>query len=174
MNGSAQPSVFGFEGYTRSRSPHPPVSRLKRFRAADMLFGGPGPAEIRHPLARLHVPCAGHADALLYPGFGSEFVDLFRRQSAPHKMCFVLPPHPDARSIDLALDFASARISAVNSANVAWYIGIAENPGRRWQQHQASGAAWARFQILVQARSSRVTSLLEQRLLLKFGGGWYK
>ena len=49
-----------------------------------------------------------------------------------------------------------------------FYIGITENPDRRWSEHSQRGL-WSLMDILVMAPSSYVTSELERRLIERFG-----
>lgn len=50
-----------------------------------------------------------------------------------------------------------------------FYIGITENPSRRFDEHLASGGHWVRHVVLVQAPTSRTTSSLERDLLVTYG-----
>ena len=51
-----------------------------------------------------------------------------------------------------------------------FYIGITEDPRRRWTEHQEANAAWAEMHVLVMAESSRETSALETRLISQYAG----
>jgi hypothetical protein len=68
-----------------------------------------------------------------------------------------------------ALALARRRVEREVSSGVAFYIGISENPERRFEEHLCSGVNWAEQIILVEASSSRTTASLERDLLAEFG-----
>jgi hypothetical protein len=71
--------------------------------------------------------------------------------------------------LDRAYEHASERVRAVWSSEVAFYIGITENPSRRFGEHLGSNPSWSFMVVLVEADSSRQTADLETRLLKAFG-----
>ena len=57
-------------------------------------------------------------------------------------------------------------LRALLAAGVVLYVGITENPARRWAQHQEQNSMWDEMQILFIAESSRQTAALERAVLL--------
>lgn len=54
----------------------------------------------------------------------------------------------------------------------SFYVGITENPQRRWEEHvRESSQSWDYMEILIQAPSAAVTSPVE-RMLIDEWGGW--
>ena len=68
-----------------------------------------------------------------------------------------------------ALTHARARVRSIMSSGVGFYIGITEQPARRWAEHQERSSQWAEMRILFQAPSSSLTAYLEMSLLSEFG-----
>ena len=68
-----------------------------------------------------------------------------------------------------AAAFARKKVEAYVSSGVSFYIGITENPERRFEEHLGSGVNWDEQIILVEARTSATTASLEQELLAYFG-----
>ena len=66
-----------------------------------------------------------------------------------------------------AFDFCRRRLDNIASRGAAFYIGITENPARRWEQH-ASDGLWSHLQVLVEGPHSGITSCLERRLVERF------
>ena len=63
------------------------------------------------------------------------------------------------------------QVRSVVDAGQAFYIGITENPPRRWDEHRDTpGTSWERMTVLVQAPSSAVTKAIEQELLEQWSG----
>ena len=56
----------------------------------------------------------------------------------------------------------------VRSETHSFYIGITENPTRRFEEHCLTGS-WIEMVVLAKARSSRETSYLERSLISEFG-----
>ena len=62
-------------------------------------------------------------------------------------------------------------INAIVDEGRSFYIGITENPVRRWHEHvHAPGTSWECMEVLVQAPSSAVTKPIEQDLIQQWGG----
>ena len=58
------------------------------------------------------------------------------------------------------------RINAAIVDGHSFYIGITENPVRRWDEHlQADSMRWMRMDLLVRARSSAITAPIEKALV---------
>ena len=63
------------------------------------------------------------------------------------------------------------RVSSIVHEGRAFYVGITENPPRRWDEHMsATGVSWEGMEILVKAPSSALTKSIEQDLLERWGG----
>ena len=62
---------------------------------------------------------------------------------------------------------ASSRIRELAARGVAFYIGITENPARRWRGH-CQAAPWDNMEVLIEAPGSNVTAELERRLINHF------
>ena len=73
----------------------------------------------------------------------------------------------DPRGIEEGWGHASSRIHELAAHGMAFYIGITENPARRWGDH-CEAAPWDDMEILIEAPSSRVTAELECRLINHF------
>ena len=73
----------------------------------------------------------------------------------------------DPRGIEQGWHHASSRIRELAVRGVAFYIGITENPARRWGDH-CQAAPWDDMEILIEAPSSHVTAELERRLIDNF------
>ena len=65
---------------------------------------------------------------------------------------------------------ASRCITKLVRAGVTFYIGITEDPPRRWSEHIVAGL-WNYMDVLVVAPTSRVTGELEKRLIRQFRRG---
>ena len=62
-------------------------------------------------------------------------------------------------------------INAIVDEGRSFYIGITENPVRRWHEHvHAPGTSWECMEVLVPAPSSAVTKPIEQDLIQQWGG----
>ena len=70
-------------------------------------------------------------------------------------------------SYEAALQIARRRILSVISDDVAFYLGITENPARRFSDHIRH---WDQYILLVEAGSSRITASMEIELLRELGG----
>ena len=70
-------------------------------------------------------------------------------------------------SYEAALHIARRRILSVISDDLAFYLGITENPARRFSDHIRH---WDQYIILVEAGSSRITASMEIALLRELGG----
>ena len=73
----------------------------------------------------------------------------------------------DAAELEAGFSHSLASIQAIACERVTFYIGISENPQRRWAEHAVSGH-WAKMEVLVSAPSSRETGELERRLIARF------
>lgn len=63
----------------------------------------------------------------------------------------------------------SGRLIRATIANGnSFYIGITENPSRRWDEHVQDGGLWDRMELLVRACSSAVTAPIERELVAAF------
>ena len=69
--------------------------------------------------------------------------------------------------VEEAFDFCRRRLESIASIGEAFYIGITENPARRWEEH-ASRGLWSHLQVLVEGPHSGITSCLERRLVERF------
>ena len=166
MNGSCLDASVDPCEFTRSRSrsPVPPNPHTwAEFRAC-FYQGLAGVAPVSSP------------GASSSSGIGSSFATgaalrqaLARNdRQVAFNLCGLSNDHHD-RDLDLACDHASEKIHAVCQSGRTWYLGITENPGRRFDEHVASNASWSKMSILVAADSSRDTACLEQRLLATYG-----
>ena len=70
-------------------------------------------------------------------------------------------------SYEAALHIARRRILSAISDDLAFYLGITENPARRFSDHIRH---WDQYIILVEAGSSRITASMEIALLRELGG----
>ena len=86
------------------------------------------------------------------------------RRHAVHVFCM-----HGAMDSDRAYEHARARVRAVANAGRAFYLGITENPDRRFGEHLGTNPGWAYMTVLLQAPSSRHTAALEMRLLVTYG-----
>lgn len=68
-----------------------------------------------------------------------------------------------------ALAFARRRVASEISGGESFYIGISENPERRFEEHLVTNGLWDIQVVLVEAASSRTTACLEVSLLSEFG-----
>ena len=73
----------------------------------------------------------------------------------------------DPRGIEEGWGHAFSRIHELAARGMAFYIGITENPARRWGDH-CQAAPWDDIKILIEAPSSHVTAELERRLIDRF------
>ena len=62
-------------------------------------------------------------------------------------------------------------LRALLAAGVVIYVGITENPARRWAQHQGQNPMWSEMQILFIAETSRDTAAFERAVLADIGHG---
>jgi hypothetical protein len=91
------------------------------------------------------------------------------RQRSEWEAPFELPARPTARDCALALDHAADRVRGIVRLGRTFYIGISENPGRRFGEHLGANPSWSRMLVLTRADSSRETANLEMQLLRLFG-----
>jgi hypothetical protein len=68
-----------------------------------------------------------------------------------------------------ALAFAKRRVASEIAGGKSFYIGITENPERRFEEHLFTNGLWDKQIVLVEAASSRTTAALEVSLLSVFG-----
>ncbi len=71
-------------------------------------------------------------------------------------------------SFEKALTETRSRVRRLIRDGSAFYLGISECPQRRYNQHCETGSQWERMVVLVEARSSRDTAVLERQLLEEF------
>ncbi len=71
--------------------------------------------------------------------------------------------------MDRGYEQESERVRTVWRSEQAFYIGITENPSRRFGEHLGSNPSWSRMVVLVEAVSSKETADLERRLLRAYG-----
>jgi hypothetical protein len=103
---------------------------------------------------------------------GASFREALTRQTrrrSEWEVPFELPARPTARDCALALDHAADRVRGIVRLGRTFYIGISENPGRRFGEHLGANPSWSRMLVLTQADSSRETANLEMQLLRLFG-----
>jgi hypothetical protein len=97
---------------------------------------------------------------------GRGFMEALSGQHRHRQSAFSLVSRAD---LDRAYEHASERVRTVWRSEVAFYIGITENPSRRFGEHLGSNPSWSCMVVLVEADSSRETADLERRLLKAFG-----
>jgi len=85
-----------------------------------------------------------------------------------HERAALVNMQAEGTSFDVALRFCRRRLAAIVRLNVGFYIGITEDPRRRFAEH-CERMEWERMTILVQAASSSTTGSLERALLEDFG-----
>ena len=69
-----------------------------------------------------------------------------------------------------ALLIARHRVLTALRSSQPFYIGITENPHRRFGEHcEGGGQVWERMLVLAQAASSTTTASMERDLLSEFG-----
>ena len=73
----------------------------------------------------------------------------------------------DPQGIEEGWLHASRHIRELATRGMAFYIGITEDPDRRWEEH-CQAAPWDDMEILIEAPSSHVTAELERRLIDRF------
>jgi hypothetical protein len=97
---------------------------------------------------------------------GRGFMEALSGQHRHRQSAFRLISRAD---LDRAYEHASERVRTVWRSEVAFYIGITENPSRRFGEHLGSNPSWACMVVLVEADTSRETADLERRLLKAYG-----
>jgi len=85
-----------------------------------------------------------------------------------HERAALVNMQSERTSFDAALRLCRSRLAVIVRANVGFYIGITEDPRRRFAEH-CERMEWERMTILVQAASSSTTGSLEKALLADFG-----
>jgi len=107
-----------------------------------------------------------------FPARASSVGEAFRNALAGrprHAGTAVVNMQDDERiSFDAALRVCRSQMSSILRRNVAFYIGITEDPPRRFADH-CDHMEWERMIILVQASTSSTTGSLERALLAEFG-----
>jgi hypothetical protein len=101
----------------------------------------------------------------LFP-VGRGFMEALSGQHRHRQSAFSLTSRAD---LDRAYEHACARVRTVWRSEKAFYIGITENPSRRFGEHLGSNSSWSCMVVLVEADSSRETADLERRLLKAYG-----
>ena len=130
----------------------------------------PQPRGLRVPALLLVAPAAPEFSPMLFGGIGAPM-----HIGAALRDALVGTPHPatalrissSPRCIEEGWRHASSHIRELAARGVAFYIGITENPARRWEDH-CQGAPWDDMEILIEAPSSHVTAELERRLMNHF------
>ena len=90
---------------------------------------------------------------------------LFRSSRSRHTTTLTITD--DLQDINIAWQHCKAMVRQALQQDCSFYIGITENPQRRWDQHVERGM-WTCMQVLVCAPGAWVTTQLERRLLDKF------
>lgn len=75
---------------------------------------------------------------------------------------------PVAFGVDDSFEQCCLRIDRVIARGWRFYIGISENPERRFEEHLGSRCGWSMMEVLVQAWDSRTTAELERRLIGRY------
>ena len=136
--------------------PHVPPQQPRRVREPALLLVAPAAPE----LLPMHFGAIG-----AQMGIGAAVRDAFVGTS--HLAATALRISSDPRSIEEGWRHASSHIRELATHGMAFYIGITENPARRWEDH-CQTAPWDDMEILIEAPSSRVTGDLEHRLIGRF------
>lgn len=155
MNGSYSEGSFGAD--LRDLEPKPEGSRVPA-----LLLVVPEAEVVAFPS-----PCArGDSPMGLAMGLGAAMRDALTRG---HNIdAIALRVLDDTRGVEDGWRHASARIAHLARGGVTFYIGITEDPCRRWQEH-AEKEPWSYMEVLVEAPTSRATGELEERLIEHFG-----
>ena len=77
----------------------------------------------------------------------------------------------DCTGIEEGWRHALGRVRRIADGGVAFYIGITEDPGRRWEEHLLE-RHWDEMVVLIRAPSSHATAELEIRLIEHFSGSF--
>jgi len=85
-----------------------------------------------------------------------------------HDRAALVNMQAEGTSFDAALRLCRSRLAAIVRASVGFYIGITEDPRRRFAEH-CERMEWERMTLLVQAANSSTTGSLERALLADFG-----
>ena len=86
-------------------------------------------------------------------------------QISPGMTVRLCPPGGDVR--EHALD----QVRAICRAGWTYYVGITENPSRRWAQHREQNAHWDEMRVVVMAETSKDTALVERFILFHCNSG---
>ena len=157
MNGSCMPGNFGADpsAFREPRRHGPRIPAL--------LLPAPEAEATSFPRSSAELAFAAGSVA----GIGASF----RAQSTRREQSTTIEISGDPRGLERGWNHASNRIAEIARAGVTFYIGITENPARRWSEHAERGL-WTWMEVLVTAPSSRATGELEERLVRRFGGNF--
>ena len=70
--------------------------------------------------------------------------------------------------VSKGVEVSGRLIRATIASGNSFYIGITENPSRRWDEHVQGGGLWDRMEVLVRACSSAITAPIERELVAAF------
>ena len=101
----------------------------------------------------------------------------FERQQSGSAPSMMVMPGSEEADVRAAVQHAGGIISQMVSTETGrprgpgrwFYIGITENPGRRWAMHEEqSSHMWRRMRLLVQAPDSVISASIERRLIARW------
>ena len=131
--------------------------RVKRRRPADQVGDAASSSTARPSIVSFMQNCSTFGEACRNALFGAP-----RRRA----LCSMLD---GTTTYEEALAFARRRVASEISGGESFYIGISENPERRFEEHLMTNGLWDIQVVLVEAASSRTTACLEVSLLSEFG-----
>ena len=157
MNGGCDGGYDDLRDLTRHRSRSPPGRWVVINPSADEdQFSTPPPSRMIAS-SRVALP---HPMSSLFP-VGAMFRSVFAQLAPPSTMLTIAS---GARAfVDEARGHCDGYVSVVARRGVQFYIGITENPQRRWEQHDiASPGMWSSMDVVLCAPCCAVTAALER------------
>ena len=157
MNGGCDGGYDDLRDLTRHRSRSPPGRRVLINPLADEdQFSMPPPSRTIAS-SRVALP---HPMSSLFP-VGAMFRSVFAQLGPASTMLTIAS---GARAfVDEARGHCDGYVSVVARRGVQFYIGITENPQRRWEQHDiASPGMWSSMDVVLCAPCCAVTAALER------------
>ena len=157
MNGGCDGGYDDLRDLTRHRSRSPPGRWVLIDRSTDENQCLTPPPSRMIASNRVAPP---HPMSSMFP-VGAMFRNVFAQLSPPSTMLTIASGARE--SVDEARSHCDRYVSMVARRGVQFYIGITENPQRRWEQHDiASPGMWSSMDVVLSAPCCAVTAALER------------
>ena len=154
----------------RSRSPPPHIPILPVLREPHRVAACPssGFAALSSPFSRMPDAFQG-VNSVAGALCRRSLVGRDRSSSLAGSNVFMMTGS-EYEDVAIAARHADRIIRAIRDRRHSFYVGITQDPARRWEQHQARNSSWSHMTVVVEARDSVATSTVEMQTLVFWRG----